>query len=95
MVSETVFFSPFSPFFLFFSFDCFYVSKKPNANLWQPTVQKMYPHMTPTEPEFFFIEGNLISNMYTARSWSFAVYFIFYLKSDDLSNMKCWMVGSS
>ena len=39
----------------------------------QPALHRLYPHMSPQPQKHFIIEGHLISNVYTARSLSFAI----------------------
>ena len=45
MVSESVYF--FFIIILLLTFGCFYALKMQNINIRQPTLQKLYPHMTP------------------------------------------------
>ena len=55
---------------------CFDEFKIKNINLGRTTPHRLYPHITPQTHKQIIIEVHLISNMYTARSWSFTIFWL-------------------
>ena len=50
------------------------LAKTLNMDMGKTTLNRLYPHMPPQTSIFLVIEGQLISNVYTARSISFAIF---------------------